>query len=58
MVDMSMTSDKDAVSERGTVIPAGTTVEYLGHVVGGWVRVRLPDRTEEVVHPRCFKQLR
>jgi hypothetical protein len=36
----------------------GTTVEYRGHVPGGMVRVRLPDGSEEVMHPHCFPELR
>lgn len=55
---MKMTSDKEGVTETGRRVEAGTTVEYLGHVVGGMVRVRLPDGTEDVMHPHCFKVLR
>lgn len=55
---MRMTSDKEGVTETGQRVEAGTTVEYLGHVVGGMVMVRLPDGTEHVMSPRCFKVLR
>lgn len=56
--EMKMTSDKDGVTETGRRVEVGTEVEYLCHVVGGMVRVRLPDGTEDVMHPRCFKVLR
>lgn len=38
-------------------IPKGATVEYLGHVVGGAVRVRYDGR-EGLIDPRCTKELR
>lgn len=55
---LTMTSDKPGKTESGKDVPVKTTVEYLGHVTGGMVRVRLPDGTEDVMHPRCFAVLR
>lgn len=58
---VEMTSDQDGVTESGKEFPAGTKVEYLGHVVGGMVKVRVvtdDSVTTEIVHPGCFKELR
>jgi hypothetical protein len=55
---MKMTSDKEGVTETGRRVEVGTEVEYICFVVGGMVRVRLPDGTEDVMNPRCFKALR
>lgn len=57
MINLNMTSDRDAQSESGRVIKAGTTVEYVCHVVRA-VRVRLSDGSEEIVNPNVFPQLR
>lgn len=38
------------------VIDIGTVVAYLGHVVGGMVRVRY-DGQEVVIHPGATKEL-
>jgi hypothetical protein len=57
-LDLSLTSDRDGRTERGALIKSGTTVEYCGHVVGGMVRVRFDDGTEDIMHPHCFSQLR
>lgn len=53
-----MTSDRDGETESGKKVPAGTKVEYCGHVIGGMVRVKLPDGSKEVMHPHCFPDLR
>jgi hypothetical protein len=42
-VNMEMTSDRSAITDAGRIVPAGTRVTYIAHVVGGCVRVRLPD---------------
>ena len=55
---MQMTSDKPGKTEKGRDVPAGTTVEYCGHVPGGMVLVRFPDGKAEVMHPHCFPELR
>jgi hypothetical protein len=57
MINLDMTSDRDAQSEGGRLIKAGTTVEYVCHVVRA-VRVRLVDGSEEIVDPNVFPQLR
>lgn len=57
-VDMSMASDRDGQTESGKTIPAGTKVEYVAHVYGGAVKVKLPDGSVEVMSPNCFAQLR
>lgn len=58
VIDLRMTSDRDAEAECGRFVPAGTRVEYCAHLGRGMVRVRLEDGTEVVVHPHCFEQLR
>lgn len=42
----------------GKFIPAGTTVEYRGHLPMGAVKVLLPDGEETVMNANCFSQLR
>jgi hypothetical protein len=41
-----------------TVIKIGDVVEYLSHVPGGNVKIRMPDGKERISHPGCFKELR
>lgn len=55
---MEMTSDHKGVTESGKEVPVGTTVKYLGHLPGCAVSVKLPDGSEEVMHPHCFPDLR
>jgi hypothetical protein len=58
MVDLKMTSDREGVTESGKSVPTGTDVEYIAHVYGGMVKVKLPDGSIDVMHPYCFAQLR
>lgn len=51
---MNITTDKPGVSDSGTLIPAGTACTYDGHVVGGMVRVTLPDGVTAILHPHMF----
>ncbi len=53
-----MKVDRTGMTEDGRPVPVGTLVVYLGHLPGGIVSVRLPDGTEVVMHPACFKELR
>jgi hypothetical protein len=53
----NMVSDMDGTTESNKPFPAGTPVEYDGHLPGGVVAVVLTDGSREVVHPHCFKQL-
>lgn len=46
-----------APTECGATIPAGVIVEYLGHVVGGMVKVRWGQK-ECVIHPGTTQQLK
>lgn len=55
---MDLTTDKAGVTESGKEIPIGTKCRYLGHVVGGAAKVRMPDGSEEIVNPHIFKELR
>jgi hypothetical protein len=56
-IDLSMTSDREAVADSGKMIPAGTRVEYVCHV--GWpIKVRLADGSEEIVNPHVFPTMR
>jgi len=57
-LDLSMTSDRPCISERGLMVHAGVKVTYLGHLAAQAVRVRMEDGSEEILHPRCFPELR
>lgn len=35
----------------------GTKVEYIAHLPGGMVKIKLADGAEDVAHPFCFKEL-
>lgn len=54
---MEITSDKPGKTESGKDVPAGTKVEYRGHVGARAINVLL-DGAEEIMHPRCFPELR
>lgn len=56
--DLTMTSDRPCISDRGMMVNVGTKVTYLGHLPGQAVKVRMEDGSEEVVHPHCFPELR
>ena len=56
--DLTMTSDRPCISERGVMVHAGVKVTYLGHIAARAVKVRMEDGSEEVVHPHCFPELR
>jgi hypothetical protein len=58
LVDLTMTSDRPCISERGFMVHAGVKVIYLGHIGTRAVRVRMEDGSEEIVHPHCFPELR
>jgi hypothetical protein len=53
-----LTSDHAGETEAGIAVPAGTTVEYRGHLPGGIISVQLPDGTIAIMHPHCFPELR
>jgi hypothetical protein len=57
-VDMSVVNDRVGALDTGGVIPVGTQCEYLGHLPGGLVKVRLPDGREVRVSPTIFPRLR
>ncbi len=57
-MSMHMTSDRSGETELGRPFIAGTTVEYIGHLPGCAIRVRLADGSVQVVSPLCFKELR
>jgi hypothetical protein len=47
-----------AETETGKRLNPGDVVEYVAHVVGGMVKVKLPDGTKDVIHPGCTKELK
>jgi hypothetical protein len=55
---MKMTSDRPGEKAGGELIPSGTVVTYVAHVLGGMVRVRVEDGRVVVMHPHCFASLR
>lgn len=52
----TITIIRDAYTDRGGMIPAGSVVPYLGHIVGGMVSV-LHNGDCAVIDPRCAKEL-
>lgn len=46
------------MTESGKLLEIGTEVEYIGHLLGGAVKVRLADGTEENVMAGCFDELK
>ena len=55
---LTLTADNKGKSGKGWFISPGKKFEYLGHVPGGMVKIRLPDGTEDIAHPGCFKELK
>jgi len=53
---IKLTLMTDAPAESGFVLPKGAVVEYLGHVIGGMVRVKYKGH-EYVIHPANTKEL-
>jgi hypothetical protein len=45
-------------TELGTILNIGDKVEYLGHIPGGMVKIKLPHGETDIAHPGCFKELR
>lgn len=45
-------------TEKKVALKPGMEVEYLGHLPGGNVKIRLKDGKEDIAHPLCFKELR
>jgi len=58
ILNLSITSDRSGWTERGKLVPAGTVVEYRGHVAGGAIRVSFADGSVEVMSHECFPGLR
>lgn len=55
---MKIKADNKCECENGAVINPGDEVEYVGHVVGGMVRVKFPDGKTDVAHPNAFECFR
>ena len=53
---LTLTIKIPAQLDDGRVIPKGTVVEYLGHLVGGIVLVRWNDEKHEI-SPLCTQEL-
>lgn len=47
----------DAPTDSGDTIPAGSVVEYLGHIPGGMIQVRW-NGVIYVIHPLTCEELR
>lgn len=56
--NLTMTSDRPCISERGTMVHAGTKVTYAGHIARGAVKCTMEDGSEEILNPNCFPELR
>lgn len=44
-------------TENKTALNPGMVVEYLGHLLGGNVKICI-DGKEDMAHPLCFEELR
>lgn len=53
---LTLTLIHKCTSTSGVVLPAGITVEYLGHVVGGNVQVKYCGQTF-TINPNATKEL-
>lgn len=53
---IALTIAHRCLTDSGGEIPVGTIVEYLGHVLGGMVRVRWEGRNV-IIHPGATKEL-
>lgn len=55
---IKMTVVAAGITEKEKVLREGDTVNYICHLPGGNVKVRLQDGTVDVAHPLCFDHLR
>lgn len=55
-VKMNLTIISNAVTESNVIIPSGSIVQYVGHIVGGLVQVVYQGKPE-VIDPRTTKEL-
>ena len=55
---LTLTVEHKGETELGTILNVGTVVEYLGHIPGGMVKIKLPHGETDIAHPACFKELR
>ena len=53
---LTLLVEVNAPTESGKMIPPGTKVEYLGHVLGGMVSIRW-NGEQEIIHPGTTKEL-
>lgn len=53
---MNLTIISNAVTESNVIIPSGSIVQYVGHIVGGLVQVVYQGKPE-VIDPRTTKEL-
>lgn len=47
----------EGITDKGDKLTPGMQVAYLGHLVGGNVKIKLEDGKEAVANPNCFKEL-
>lgn len=65
---LSLTVDHKGETEKDYDLEPGDKVEYLGHIVGGMVKIRFQPRVhdtitksayeDDIAHPHCFKELK
>lgn len=50
---LKLTVISEGMTEKGVVLSVGQTVEYLGHVPGGNISIRLSNGDKDVAN--CFR---
>lgn len=55
---LSLTVEYKGETEKGLPLAIGDTVEYLGHIPGGMVNIKMSNGEKDIAHPLCFKELR
>jgi len=55
---LTLTVVAKGITENKAELTKGMTVEYLGHLPGGNVAIRMQDGTKDKAHHLCFKELR
>ena len=57
-VNMKLNVVSAGITEKEAILKVGDVVEYMGHVPGGMVKIKLAGGVEDIAHPACFAELR
>jgi len=55
---MKLTVSRNGITEKGRELPVGYAVFYIGHIIGGMVKIKFGDGSIDVAHPACFRELK